>query len=233
MLKEPRILVVDDEKDIRELVVFHIERAGYTALQAGDGEAALSTLWDEAVDLVILDLMLPGQNGLEVLKTLRADPRTARLPVILLTAKTTEVDRIVGFEMGTDDYVTKPFSVKELIARVKALLRRSRGPEAGESYRSNGFTINFVSHLITLDGAPVEFSPREFALFELLYRNLGAVVGRGQILEQVWGLDAEVDERVVDVNITRLREKMGAAKAKLKTVKGYGYRLDPGGDGER
>ena len=147
----------------------------------------------------------------------------------MLTAKTTDVDKIIGFELGTDDYVTKPFSVKELVARVQALLKRTSGFDRAGTFAVKGFQVNFNSHKITADGKSIEFSPREFAILELLHRNLGNVLGRGQILEKVWGMDADVDERVVDVNITRMREKMGSAKDALKTVKGYGYRLDPDG----
>lgn len=229
MVNDARILVVDDEADIRELVVFHLERAGFTVLQAGDGEKALSLLWDDPADLVVLDVMMPGLSGLEVLKTLREDKRTRALPVILLTAKTAEVDRIVGFEMGTDDYVCKPFSVKELVARVKALLKRSAGDDA---FSAMGLTVDFLSHRITVNGKPVEFSPREFGILEYLFRRKNKVAGRELILEKVWGLDAEVDARVVDVNVTRMREKMGGAKRLIKTVKGYGYMFDTSVAGE-
>ncbi|MBL8029558.1 MAG: response regulator transcription factor [Fibrobacteres bacterium] len=227
MMTEPTVLVVDDEVDILELVSFHLERAGFNVLQAKDGETALSILWDENIDLVVLDLMLPGINGLEVLKNLRENKRTESLPVILVTAKTTEVDRIVGFDLGTDDYVCKPFSVKELIARVKALLKRSGSYGGENTFNAQGFSVNFTNHKIFVDMKPVEFSPKEFAILEYLYRNRNAVIGRDQILDKVWGMDTSVDDRVVDVNITRIREKMGVAKKIIRTVKGYGYIFDP------
>lgn len=226
MSKEPTILAVDDETDILDLVSFHLERAGFNVLKAKDGETALSILWDEQVDLLVLDLMLPGVSGLEVLKTLRENKRTEKLPVILLTAKTAEVDKIVGFELGTDDYVGKPFSVKELIARVKALLKRTSGFSGENAYAAEGFSVNFSSHKTKVDGKNVEFSPKEFAILEYLFRQRNNVVSREQILDKVWGMDAEVDGRVVDVNITRMREKMGRAKKLIKTVKGYGYMFD-------
>jgi len=227
MKTEPNILVVDDEVDILELVSFHLERAGFNVLKAKDGETALSIVWDENVDLIVLDLMLPGMNGLEVLKSVKENKRTESIPIILLTAKTTEVDRIVGFELGTDDYVCKPFSVRELIARVKALLRRSSDYGGENSFHAEGFSVNFTNHKIVVDQKMVEFSPKEFALLELLYRSRNAVVSREQILDKVWGMDASVDDRVVDVNITRIREKMGNAKKIIRTVKGYGYIFEP------
>lgn len=226
MIKEPVILVVDDETDILDLVSFHLERAGMRVLKAGNGEQALSTLWDEKVDLVVLDLMLPGVSGLEVLKSLRENKSTQRLPVILLTAKTAEVDKIVGFELGTDDYVCKPFSVKELVARVKALLKRATGVTGAALFACEGFSVNFSSHKIKVEGQDVEFSPREFAILEYLFLNKNTVVERDRLLEKIWGLDTRVEDRVVDVNITRMREKMGRAKGLLKTVKGYGYMFD-------
>jgi two-component system alkaline phosphatase synthesis response regulator PhoP len=227
MKTEPNILVVDDEVDILELVSFHLERAGFNVLKAKDGETALSIVWDENIDLVVLDLMLPGMNGLEVLKSIKENKRTENIPVILLTAKTTEVDRIVGFELGTDDYVCKPFSVKELTARVKALLRRSSDYGGENSFIVEGFSVNFTNHKIYVEQKLVDFSPKEFALLELLYRSRNAVISREQILDKVWGMDASVDDRVVDVNITRIREKMGKAKKIIRTVKGYGYIFDP------
>jgi len=227
MQKEPVVLVVDDEPDIRDLVAFHLERAGYTVLRASDGEQALGLLWDEEIDLLVLDLMMPGIGGLEVLKSVRENKRTEHLPVVLLTAKVTETDRIVGFELGTDDYVSKPFSVKELIARIKALLRRTHGINNDNTFEIPGFRVSFASHKMVVDGKTVEFSPKEFALLEYLFRRKNTVVSRDQILEKVWGMDSSVDDRVVDVNITRMREKMGNAKRLLKTVKGFGYMFDP------
>ena len=232
MINGARILVVDDEKDIVELVTFHLEQKGFSVLKAGDGETALSILFDENVDLLILDLMLPGMNGLEVLKSLREHPRIAGLPVILLTAKAAEVDKIVGFEMGTDDYLTKPFSVKELVARVEALLRRAGGFNREGAFSAMGFAVDFRSHKASVNGAPVELSPREFAILEFLHSHRGRVMSRRQILEKAFGMDAAAEERAVDVNLARLRDKMGPAKAALRTVKGYGYCLDPAAAGK-
>jgi len=228
MTNEPKILVVDDEADILDLVSFHLERAGFTVLKAKDGESAISILWDENIDLLVLDLMLPGLSGLEVLKSLRENKRTESLPVILLTAKTAEIDKIVGFELGTDDYVCKPFSVKELIARVRALLKRTSGFDNENTYAGEGLSVNFNSHRIKIDGKAVEFSPKEFAILEYLFRQRNKVIGRDQLLNKFWDMDAEVEDRVVDVNITRMREKMGRAKKLIKTVKGYGYMFDTG-----
>lgn len=226
MNQVPVILVVDDEADILDLVAFHLEQADYRVLKARDGETALSLLWDETVDLLVLDLMLPGLSGLEVLKTLRENSRTKKLPVILLTAKTAEVDKIIGFELGTDDYVCKPFSVKELMARIKALLKRASGRDGENAFSAQGFSINFSSHKCSFNGDAIELSPKEFGILEFLFRRRNQVVERELLLEKVWGQDAEMDLRVVDVNITRLREKMNTAKTLIKTVKGYGYMFD-------
>lgn len=228
----PNILIVDDEEDILDLIAYHLEKEDMRVLKAGDGEHALNLLWDEHVDLLILDLMLPGINGLEVLKTLRADTRTENLPVILLTAKTTEIDRIVGFELGTDDYICKPFSVKELMARVKALLKRAAGFSKDNVFRNEDIVINFQSHKITAGGKPVELTPREFAILAYLHKRRETVISRAQLLDKIWGMDSEVDDRAVDVNITRLRDKLGGAKKLIKTVKGYGYMFDTGASEE-
>jgi DNA-binding response OmpR family regulator len=228
----PNILIVDDEEDILDLIAYHLEKEEMRILKAKDGEHALNILWDEQVDLVILDLMLPGINGLEVLKTLRSDARTENLPVILLTAKTTEIDRIVGFELGTDDYICKPFSIKELVARVKALLKRAAGFLKDNVFSGHDIVINFQSHKITAAGKPVELTPREFAILAYLYRRRETVISRAQLLDKIWGMDSSVDDRAVDVNITRLREKLGRAKRLIKTVKGYGYMFDTGASEE-
>lgn len=226
MNQNPNILVVDDEEDILELVKYNLEKADYGVITASDGETALDLLWDENIDLVILDLMLPGINGLDVLKTLRNDKRTESIPVILLTAKTTEIDRIVGFELGTDDYVCKPFSVKELVVRTKALLKRSGWQDQDTVLEKGALYINFNKHKVTVEKHALDLSPKEFAILDYLFRKKDKVISREQLLEKIWGLDSTVDVRAVDVNIARLRDKLGKAKKVIKTVKGYGYMLD-------
>ncbi|MFH1761736.1 MAG: response regulator transcription factor [bacterium] len=226
MNQEPKILVVDDEEDILDLIRFHFEKADFKVISATNGESALDILWDEDIDLVVLDLMLPGINGLDVLKTLRNDDRTQNIPVILLTAKSTEIDRIVGFELGTDDYVCKPFSVKEVVARTRALLKRAGWQDRDSILQTGELYINFNKHKVKVDDKQLELSPKEFAILDYLYRKRDKVISREHLLERIWGFDSTAGTRAVDVNIARLRDKLGSAKHFIKTVKGYGYMMD-------
>ncbi len=225
-----KVLVVDDERDIVELVRYHLEKEGFQCLQAADGPAALRLVRDHHPDLLILDLMLPALDGLEVCRHLRRDPATARLPIIMLTAKAEEVDRIVGLEVGADDYVVKPFSPRELVARVKAVLRRVQEPAGLGIRRIGDLEVDEGKHHVALKGKPVELTAKEFSLLCALMRANGRVLNREQLLESVWGYAnaAEIDSRTVDVHIRRLREKLGEAAARIVTVKGVGYRFDLG-----
>ena len=169
--RDPLILVVDDEEDIVDIVSFNLEKEGFRTITANDGEKALEICWDEDIDLVVLDIMLPGINGLDVLKTLRDDTRTEATPVILLTAKTTEIDKIVGFQLGTDDYVCKPFSVKELVVRTKAILKRSHGYDKEKRIATENLFVDFNKHKFRVNNTKKELSPKEFAILYYLHKN--------------------------------------------------------------
>ncbi|NPV03815.1 MAG: phosphate regulon transcriptional regulator PhoB [Syntrophaceae bacterium] len=227
----PRILIVDDEKDIVDLVAYNLEKEGYEVLKALDGEKALALVRAKRPDLVVLDLMLPGIQGLEVCKRLRRDAETAAVPIIMLTAKGEELDKILGLEVGADDYVTKPFGVKELVARIRAVLRRSAAgarPEKPEVFEFKGLRIDMRSYEVTVDGRRVTLSPTEFKLLRFLSQNPGRVYSRDQILDKVWGDESFVEPRTVDVHIRRLRsqiERDENSPAYILTVRGIGYKF--------
>ncbi len=226
-----KILIVDDEEDIAELVSYNLAREGFATVMAHDGETALRKVKLEKPDLVILDLMLPGMNGLDICKALRANAQTAALPIIMLTAKSDELDKILGLEIGADDYVTKPFSVKELVARVRSLLRRSQeGAKAiaKEVYEQNGLFINYVSCNVRVNGGEVTLSPTELKLLFFLSRNPGRVYSRNQIIDHVWGDDTFITDRAVDVHIRRLRSQIEQDMENpryILTVRGFGYKF--------
>lgn len=223
-----KVLVVDDEKDIVELVRYHLEKEGYQCLQAADGPTAVRLIQAHQPDLLILDLMLPGLDGLEVCRQLRRDAATARLPVIMLTAKGEEVDRVVGLEVGADDYVVKPFSPRELVARVKAVLRRAQEPIGPSVRRIGDLEVDEAWHRVAVKGTTAELTAKEFGLLCALMRANGRVLNREQLLEGVWGYAsaAEIESRTVDVHIRRLRKKLGSEARRIVTVKGVGYRFD-------
>ncbi|MBI4735546.1 MAG: response regulator [candidate division NC10 bacterium] len=223
------ILVVEDEPDIADLVKYHLEKAGLPARVVGDGKQALDLILRERPDLVVLDLMLPGLDGLELCRRLRGAQATRGIPVIMLTAKTEEVDRIVGLEMGADDYVPKPFSPRELVARVKAVLRRTAAPlEPSEAPVIVGhLRLDPTRHEVTKGGQPVFLSAMEFRLLEFFLRHRGRVYSRTQLLDYVWGQDRFVEPRTVDVHIRRLREKVEQDPRRptlILTVRGLGYK---------
>jgi phosphate regulon transcriptional regulator PhoB len=223
------ILIVEDEPDIAELVKYHLEKAGLPARVVGDGKQALDLIVREQPALVVLDLMLPGLDGMEVCRRLRGSPATRGIPVIMLTAKAEEVDRIVGLEMGADDYVPKPFSPRELVARVKAVLRRAAAPpEPSEAPVIVGdLRLDPARHEVTKDRQPVSLSAMEFRLLEFFLRHRGRVYSRAQLLDQVWGQDRFVEPRTVDVHIRRLREKIEDEPRKptlILTIRGLGYK---------
>lgn len=223
-----KLLVVDDEKDIVELVRYHAERAGFLCLTAGDGASALRLTRAQHPDVLILDLMLPDLDGLEVCRQLRRERATARLPIVMLTAKAEEVDRVVGLEVGADDYLVKPFSPRELMARVKAILRRAQEPPGVSVKRVGGLEIDEEKHQVVVKGTIVELTAREFGLLRALVWAEGRVLSRERVLEAVWGYAnaAEIESRTVDVHIRRLREKLGSEARRIVTVKGVGYRFD-------
>ncbi|MBI2371517.1 MAG: response regulator [Deltaproteobacteria bacterium] len=223
-----KVLVIDDERDIVELVRYHLEKEGIQCLHGGDGPGALHLVRQHHPDLLILDLMLPGLDGLEVCRQLRQEPATARLPIIMLTAKAEEVDRVVGLEVGADDYVVKPFSPRELVARVKALLRRAQEPPGPSARRIGDLEVDEARHRVSVGEAPVELTAKEFGLLCALIRANGRVLSREQLLEGVWGYAhaTEVESRTVDVHIRRLREKLRPEAKRIITVKGVGYRFE-------
>ena len=226
-----KILIVDDEQDIADLVSYNLEKEGYVTIKAYDGGDVLKTVKNQKPDLIILDLMLPRMNGLDICRAIRANPETVQLPIIMLTAKSDEVDKIIGLEIGADDYMTKPFSVKELIARVRTVLRRiqeGKKPVIKETFEFDGLVINYVSCSVTVDGRPVMLSPTELKLLFFLSRNPGRVYSRDQILVHVWGDDTFITDRAVDVHIRRLRsqiEKDMDHPHYILTVRGFGYRF--------
>jgi two-component system, OmpR family, phosphate regulon response regulator PhoB len=222
------VLIVEDEPDIRNLVVHHLTRDGFRCRTAGTGAEALAHVRAATPDLVVLDLMLPEMTGLEVCRRLRADPTTAGVPIIMLTAKTDEVDRIVGLEMGADDYVAKPFSPKELVARVRAVLRRARPGEATRPLAAGSVRLDTSRHLVTVGGRRVELTPKEFDLLHALLEAGGRVLSREHLLNRVWGYARadEIESRTVDVHIRRLRSKLGPEEHRITTIKGVGYRLE-------
>lgn len=220
-----RILVIEDENDIRQLLRFNLEREGFAVLEAADGLGGLHMATSELPDLVVLDLMLPGMDGCDVCRRLKAQPVTAAIPVLMLTARGEEVDRIVGLPLGADDYVVKPFSVRELVLRIRAILRRGSRPGMGSALCRGALLLDVEAHRVTLDGQEVALTATEFRLLEDLMRHAGAVRTREQLLNAVWGYSFEGYARTVDTHVRRLRAKLGEEAAALETVRGVGYRL--------
>jgi two-component system phosphate regulon response regulator PhoB len=223
-----RILIVEDERDLVGVLEYNLQREGYHTQAAPDGERALNLLREDPIpDLVLLDLMLPDIPGTEICRTIRAQPRTRHLPVLMLTAKGEEIDRVVGFEVGADDYVVKPFSLRELLLRVKALLRRSNLPEGGESLPESfgRLRIDPTSHRTWVDEREIKLTALEFRLLGTFLARRGRVQSREQLLGDVWGIHADVMTRTVDTHVKRLREKLGAAGEYVETLRGVGYRF--------
>jgi len=221
-----RILVVDDEPDLLELVRFNLDQAGFHVDTAESGREALAALRRATPDLAVLDLMLPDLSGEEVCRQIRADATLARLPVIMLTAKGEEVDRVVGFELGADDYVTKPFSPRELVLRVRAVLRRgAEAPPTGAPLERGRLHLDPERHRCTVAEEEVVLTAKEFQLLEALMRRPGRVMTRGRLLDEVWGADIAVTTRTIDTHLKRLREKLGPAAPLIETVRGVGYRF--------
>jgi len=224
-----RILVVEDEPDIAALMKHALERGGELNVDiVGTGAAALKSVMEDPPGLVLLDLNLPFIDGLEVCRLLRGRAATAAVPIIMVTARTSESDRVSGLEQGADDYVTKPFSLRELVARVQAVLRRphrSLAQEAPSAYKAGGIFIDFDAVSVTVSGAPVKLTRREFELLRFLIENRNRVLSRDRLLERVWGLDRQVETRSVDVHVGRLRGKLGPAGRQIETIIGMGYRF--------
>ena len=219
------ILVVEDDPDISDLIAHYLQKAGHEVTRLTSGTQVLPRLRTAIPDLVILDLMLPGMDGLLVCQAMRADTSMAAIPVIMLTARGDEADRIAGLELGADDYVTKPFSAKELVARVAARLRRHGAPAAAGTLRYENIAIDADRHVVTLDGVEVRLTAKEFLLLQYLVQHRGRVLSRDVLLTDVWGYQYTGGTRTVDVHIRRLREKLPILNDAIETVKQFGYKL--------
>jgi two-component system, OmpR family, alkaline phosphatase synthesis response regulator PhoP len=227
MVRVARILVVEDSKDIADLVAHYLTGAGYETTMTANGSEGLRLARSAPPDAIILDLMLPGLDGLHVCQALRAEPKTSAIPIIMLTARGEETDRIRGLEFGADDYVTKPFSPKELVARVGALLRRISRPAAPGKILTHGpLTIDLDKHLVDIDGASIRLTAKEFLLLQYLIEHRGRVLSRDQLLTDVWSYQYTGGTRTVDVHIRRLREKVPFLSTAIATVKQFGYKLE-------
>ena len=223
------ILVVDDERDIVELVRYNLAQAGYRVVSASDGRQAVDLARRERPDLIVLDLMLPVMPGAEVARTLKQDEKTRAIPILMLTARGEEVDRVVGFELGADDYVVKPFSPRELVLRVQAILRRDEKEGPGERIVHEPLVIDAGAHLVRLKGKEITLTATEFKLLHRLARRPGRAFSRDQLLSEVWGYGGEIETRTVDTHMKRLRAKLGTVGDWIQTVRGVGYRFRPAG----
>lgn len=227
-----RVLVVDDEPDIVALVAYHLAKSGYSVSTATNGTEGLAVARRDKPSLIVLDLMLPGLSGLEVMEQLRADPATSRIAVLMLTARRDESDRIKGLTLGADDYLTKPFSPQELVLRVAAILRRVRaGGDLSSDVRQIGpLRIDTAAHRVTVDGREIDLTPTEFKLLLLLAERRGRVQPRNLLLQTIWEAAPDIQTRTVDMHIQRLRGKLGAAGDLIETVRGFGYRIRHGSE---
>ena len=226
----PRVLVIEDESALATLLSYNLERAGFSVRVAETGEDALTMLAEDPPDIVLLDWMLPHVSGIEICRRIRRNTETADLPVIMLTARGEEADRIRGLDTGADDYVTKPFSPAELVARINALLRRARPAMSADELCAGAIVMDLAAHRVRVAGQEVELGPTEFRLLRHFLENPGRVYARGQLLDAVWGRDIHVEERTVDVHIGRLRKALRAASGTdpIRTVRGAGYALETG-----
>lgn len=227
-----KILVVEDEADIRKLISYHLRQERFRVLEVENGEDALDLVREEPPRLIVLDLMLPGLSGLDFCRIIRQNPKTARTPILMVTARAGEADRVVGLELGADDYVTKPFSPREMVARVKAVLRRtgpSEPPDTGEVYEKGSLRIDFTTYEVHVAGKPVPLTLKGFEVLRFLIRNRNRVLSRDQILDGVWHSDVYVIPRTVDVHIRRIRaalEQHDRSPDRIVTVRGVGYKWD-------
>ena len=226
MSNKGTILVIDDEKDLIEMVRYNLDKEGFDVISATDGHSAIEIAQRHKLDLIVLDLMMPGMDGLEVCKRLRTDARTGRVPLIMLTAKATEADRIVGLELGADDYITKPFSPRELVARIKAILRRTATRADPEQLIRHGdLAIDVARHEVTYAGKPVTLTATEFRILQFLASKPGRVLSRDDIIDAALGRDANVFDRTIDVHITAIRRKLGRGSDQIETIRGFGYKF--------
>ncbi len=224
-----KVLIIEDEKDLAELLAFNLEKEGYAAICVHDGKLGLERAVADLPDLILLDLMLPGLLGTEVCKALRKDPHTANIPIIMITAKGDEIDRVVGFEVGADDYIVKPFSMREVALRVKAVMRRFEHEEqipAAQLFSIGDIVIDKQRHTVMSAGAEVDLTSTEFKLLLYLAEKKGHVHSREKLLQKVWSYNNAGDTRTVDTHVTRLRGKLGAPGDIIKTVRGFGYKIE-------
>ena len=224
-----KVLVIEDERDLAELLAYNLEKEGYTPLTASAGIEGLEIARRELPDLILLDLMLPGMMGTEVCSSLRQSEKTRSIPVLMLTARGDEIDRVVGFEVGADDYIVKPFSMRELMLRIRAILRRSGSdgtPAAERQIKAGGILIDCSSHKVTVSGQEIELTSTEYKLLLYLAEHNGRVMPRELLLQDVWGYNFVGDTRTVDTHVTRLRNKLGEAGEMIKTVRGFGYKIE-------
>ena len=220
-----KILIIEDDEDIVEMISYNLRKEGYRIISVSNGEDTLDLAVREKPDLVILDLMLPGMDGLEVCKSLRQDARTSNLPIIMLTAKSQETDKIVGLEVGADDYMTKPFSPRELLARIKAILRRYEPSASQRKVKIGELSIDSLKHKVEVSGKAVFLTPTEFKLLEFMAKKPGVVLSRDKILDNVFGYESEIYDRTVDSHMKSLRKKLGKARNYIETIRGIGYKF--------
>jgi len=218
-----KVLIIEDETDVADLLMLNLRKAGYRCSMANDGASGLQKARDDRPNFIILDLMLPKISGLEVCRILKSDTATSQIPILMLTAKAEEIDRIVGLEFGADDYVTKPFSPREIVLRIRAIFRR--GERADESLNAGPISIDPARHEVRVNGKQVHLTSIEFKLLQALMQRRGRVQERDRLLNEVWGYESVIDTRTVDTHVRRLREKLGKAGDVIETVRGFGYRL--------
>ena len=219
------IYCVEDDPDIRELVVYTLQSTGYGAVGFGDGAALFAALADALPELIILDIMLPGEDGMSILKRLKASSQTREIPVIMATARSSEFDKVYGLDSGADDYVAKPFGMMELLARVKAVLRRTQPQKAVQTLSQGAILLDADKHVVRVQGTEVYLTYKEFELLRILMAHPGQVFSRDRLLAEIWGYDFDGETRTVDVHIRSLRHKLGAAGEEIETVRGIGYRM--------
>ena len=224
-MKKPRVLIVEDEPAIAELIAVNLRHNGFEPVCAEDGPSAQRELDAVLPDAILLDWMLPGQSGLVLARQWRAHPRTKAVPILMLTARGDEPDKVAGLDAGADDYITKPFSTQELLARIRAVLRRRAPEQAGDTVSIGRLALDPATYRVTWEDQPLKLGPTEFKLLNYLMRHPERVHSRGQLLDKVWGDHVYIEERTVDVHVKRLREALGAAGAMVETVRGAGYRL--------
>jgi DNA-binding response OmpR family regulator len=224
-MNQTNVLVTEDDADILELITYSLEAEGFRVHAARTGQDALSVLSDESVDLAILDVMLPDMSGIELCRKIKREERLENIPVLFVTAKDEETDKLIGFKVGADDYLTKPFSPKELVARAKALVKRSKGVK--DRYAFQGLEIFFDRHIVEVDAQRVSITPREFMVLKVLIEGQRKTIARATLLERAWGMESKAGLRSVDVAVTRLREKIKPYGKCIRTVTGFGYQWDP------